>query len=231
MKKTICPFVENEIFIAEVKRVFDKIETAYNEIDNTFYSNVIDPFSAYFDMLIQDISQDRWIEQEKSRQIQKTLQNEIGYFHQNILGSIGEWKNPGSGGGFDVENKSKKIFAEIKNKWNTFNSSSMDATYEKMVRYLNNEKKGYKAYIVMILPKKSERFIKKFVPPQKQEREDLLLVDGATFYEIVTGNKNGIKIVFESIEKAVKIIEERTGKKYTKNAKFSLDLFIKAYGN
>ena len=52
------------------------------------YSNVVDPFSAVFDMAVNNMSFSEWTRAEIRRQHQKTLQNAIGKFHQTVLGSV-----------------------------------------------------------------------------------------------------------------------------------------------
>lgn len=228
MSNTIYPYVKDEDFLKEVKLVLDAVKNSLEVVEDNLHSNVIDPFSAFFDAVTQNLTYSEWVEQEKHRQLQKTLQNAIGYFHQNILGHVKGWNNPGSGGGYDVENKRKKVFAEIKNKHNTFNSSSMDATYEKMVRFLEGEKRGYMGYVVIILPKNNRKYNKLFVPAGKNRREDLRTVDGATFYEMATGDKNALRLLFNSIPKAVKILEK--DKKIKTDTKDFIELFDMAYG-
>ena len=50
-----------------------------------FYSNVIDPFGPIFEMAIHKINADEWEELETIRQIQKTIQNAVGDFHNIFL--------------------------------------------------------------------------------------------------------------------------------------------------
>lgn len=228
MSNTIYPYLKNEDFLNEVQKVLNVVENSLDEAEDSLHSNVIDPFSAFFDAATQNLSYIEWVEQEKHRQLQKTLQNAIGYFHQNILGLVKGWNNPGTGGGYDVENKRRKIFAEVKNKHNTFNSSSMDATYEKMVRFLESSKKNYTAYVVIVLPKSKNKYNKPFVPSGKTRREDLRTIDGVSFYEMVTGDKNALRILFGSIPKAIEILKK--DKRIKTDTKDFIELFNMAYG-
>ncbi len=113
MANTIYPYVDDEVFIKEVSEVLRKNKSALKKIDKDFHENVIDPFSALFDSENSNLSIKTWEKQEKSRQLQKTLQNAIGHFHQRILGSVNGWYDPGVGGGYDSEHKKRKIVAEI----------------------------------------------------------------------------------------------------------------------
>ncbi len=229
MSKTLLPYIEDEDLMNEINFVFEKIDNSLKEIDGDLYDNVIDPFSALFDSSGQNISLTEWLEQEKHRQLQKTLQNEIGYFHQRVLGHVKGWNDPGAGGIYDSENKKRKIFAQIKNKYNTFNADSGSNTYNVMTNLLDSTKKGYKGYVVIIIPTYPRRFIKKFAPGRKPAREDLLTIDGATYYEMVTGDKDALLKLFMALPKAIEKI--RKIKNFSSKSKDFIDLFYKAYGN
>jgi len=232
--KRIYPYVDDSILIEEVRKVFNSVNSELHKVDEIFHDNVIDPFSAIFDCSTQDISYKDWVEQEKHRQIQKTLQNAVGYFHQNILGSVKGWSNPGHGGGYDVENLDKKIIAEIKNKHNTMNSGSATAVYDKMVGFLQKSKKGFTAYLVIIVPRSPIKFIKPFGSLSKGTRtpirKDLLTIDGSSFYEMVTGDKNALRLLYEALPKAIEIVTGKQNKQFKTDSKLFLELFNKAFG-
>lgn len=230
-KNRIYPYIDDTLFVKEVAKVLGIVDQSLQEINEDFTTNVLDPFSAIFEAASKNISYEDWIEQEKYRQVQKTLQNAIGHFHQNIVGLIGDWKNTGQGGGYDVENVKQKVFAEIKNKYNTFNSSSSAETYNKMVRFLKGSKKGYIGYVVIIIPRKATRYQKPFVPGGVKARKDLVEIDGASFYEMVTGDKNSLKLLFEAVPVAVKKIRNLSDAKFNPKMESFLNLFIKAFGN
>lgn len=99
-----------------VKKVVDCIREVQNKPDKSLYKNVVDPFSAIFDSVVEGISFNDWFKREKTRQAQKTVQNAIGYFHQDIIGSINGSQNLSSGKLIDVCNINLQIIAEIKNK-------------------------------------------------------------------------------------------------------------------
>ncbi len=230
-KKRIYPYIDNEVLIKEVSNIFFTVDQAINKIDKSMSKNVIDPFSALFDAYGQNINYEQWVTQEKFRQLQKTLQNAIGYFHQNILGSIGEWKSTGHGGGYDIENVKLKIFAEIKNKHNTFNSSSAAETYNKMVRYLSSTKKGNIGYVVIIIPKNVRRYTKPFAPGKLNKRNDLQEIDGASFYELVTGDKDALKKLFECLPTVIQKIKSLSDVQGSKEMDKFTALFNNAFGN
>lgn len=117
------PYISDNDLENAVQKVVNCIREVQNKSDNTLYRNVIDPFSAIFDSVVYGISFNDWLQREKVRQAQKTLQNAIGYFHQDVIGSITGWQNLSSGQLIDVCNLQKKVIAELKNKHNTVKGS------------------------------------------------------------------------------------------------------------
>ena len=100
-----------------------------------FNKNIIDPIKLTFDSKIYGQTMEQTIESECIRQIDKTNNNCIGYFHQNLFKYAGNgWEVPANGdkGGFDVLNDERHIYVEMKNKHNTMNSASSQKTYIKM---------------------------------------------------------------------------------------------------
>lgn len=68
LKQAIRPHIKS-IYQAQVR-----------EVD--LYKNTLDCFSAAIDSVVQGISLDQWLVQERERQIQKTKQNAIGALHE-----------------------------------------------------------------------------------------------------------------------------------------------------
>lgn len=122
-------FISNEDIYEHVRLT---VESYRREITlKQFNENIVDPIKLTFDSKVYGKTIRQAIEDECLRQIDKSNSNKIGYFHQNIFhfAPLG-WEVPQSG--FDVENKEKHIFAELKNKHNTMNSASSQKTYMKM---------------------------------------------------------------------------------------------------
>lgn len=115
--RRLLPFIDNTNLYAQVEKVLEVAHNPKHKVD--IYRNTIDPFSAVFDGLSQGITMEDWLVQEKLRQAQKTMQNALGNFHQEILGSVSGWESLGIGYVVDLRNTEKRIIAEIKNKYNT----------------------------------------------------------------------------------------------------------------
>lgn len=126
-------FISDEDIFNHVRDTVLKYKTHINLAE--FNSNLVDPVKLTFDAGVYGMTFDEIIKSETVRQIDKNNTNQIGYFHQNIFKyAEGGWQVPTSG--FDVVNKKKHIYVEIKNKHNTMNSSSSQATYMKMQQKL-----------------------------------------------------------------------------------------------
>jgi hypothetical protein len=211
-------FHENDDRKAIVKDIIHKLESSLVEKEKTLYDNVIDPFSAIFDAIISNKSFDEWLSQEKARQVQKTLQNEIGYFHQRILATFDDWEDLGNGGVLDLCSTKHKIIAEIKNKFNTTNSSSRLGAYDNLNALLQREEyKGYTAYFVEIIPKNQKQYNEEFVPSDSKAKTkrpnnpNIRLIDGTSFYEIVTGEKDALRQCYDFALKELKEVLNYNG--------------------
>ncbi len=129
MGKYNLGFISDEDIFEHVK---DTVKRYSDKIDlKTFNRNIIDPIKLTFDAKVYGKTLEEIIETECIRQIDKSNNNHIGYFHQNIFRYAGDgWMVPKQG--FDVVNEQKHIYVEIKNKHNTMNSSSSSKTYMRM---------------------------------------------------------------------------------------------------
>jgi len=167
------------------------------------FENTLDPFSAKIEILLNKIEPEIWTNQERIRKNQKTLQNKIGEFHQSIVGFFDGWDNLGQGQIADVINHERKIVAEIKNKYNTTKGNHKKTIYDDLKLLIEDKYIGYSSYCVEILPKKQASYNKPFTPPDNQTglrrdaNENIRLIDGFSWYELISGDKNFIVELYE----------------------------------
>ncbi len=94
----------------------------------------------------------------------------------------------------------------------------------------NSIYKGYTAYYVTIIPKKPARYNKLFTPSNKEKgekcqlNESIRMIDGASFYSLVTGRPDALEELFNHLPS---IIEKLSGKALLKKDKSKLDIFFK----
>jgi len=231
--KQWLPFIKDKDLIRHVKTVLVVAKNATTNAEEKLHNNVMDPFSALFDASNQGISLSEWIRQEKSRQIQKTLQNAIGEFHQNILGSMTGWVNLETGSVSDLCNKNKKIIAEVKNKYNTTKGNHKRAIYDDFKKLLKTDYHGYKAYYVEIIPSGKNIYDKPFTPPDNRTgkrrviNSKIRIIDGKTFYTLASGYPEALKQLYLALPMAIGKVLGKTIKK-ARTDEF-LTLFEKAY--
>ncbi|MGM0621248.1 MAG: Eco47II family restriction endonuclease [Bacteroidota bacterium] len=201
-------WIKDEDIEAAVIQLLKVTKIALDSSEKKFHKNVIDPFSAIFQIAGFEMDYTDWIKSEKTRQAQKTMQNHVGLFHQNVLGSVEGWNNLGIGEGVDLVSQSKKIIAEVKNKHNTVTGGDLADKYyylERLVTPKASQYKNYTAYFVNIIPKNPTRFDKTFDPSDKSksmkcpQNESIRTIDGASFYALVTGDDDALEQLFEAL--------------------------------
>lgn len=217
-----------------VQHVVDVVAKSLENQEKKFYKNSVDPFSALFDAMLQDITITDWIKQEKSRQNQKTLQNAMGDFHQKVLGSVPGWKDLGVGSVIDIVNHKKKIIAEIKNKHNTTKGNHKVVIYDDLKDQLDKDYKGYTAYYVEIIPKNKKIYNLPFTPPdnrthaRRTHNDKIRVIDGKSFYQLATGDPDALKKVYQLLFALIAECMEEAPKVF-KNNKEYMDLFNRVY--
>ncbi len=199
-----------------VNELVHKAKQSVYEADANLYKNKVDPFSALIDSMLQGIPLSRWMTQEKVRQSQKTLQNCIGNFHQSIIASFSGWEDLGTGNIVDIRNNERRIVAEVKNKFNTTKGNHKIQIYRDIEAILKQpEHKKFVGYYVEIIP--SGRglktiYDKPFVPSDNivkgqraNTREDIRIIDGRSFYTIVTGEEDALAELYQSLPEMIRI--------------------------
>lgn len=201
-------FLPDEVIEREMRKVILIARSALSKKRADMGRNVIDPFAAFFEMAGFGLGNEAWIKSESARQAQKSLQNHVGGFHQNILGHIEGWKNLRTGKVVDLVSEEHRIIAEVKNKHNTLSGGQLAGLYkglESLVMPKHQTFKGYKAYYVSIIPKKGERYDKPFTPSDKGSgarcaiNENIRMIDGASFYALVTGQHDALEQLFAAL--------------------------------
>ena len=212
-------WINDDELTKSVAGLLEIAKAAKTKVEEEPGKNVIDPFSAIFEMAGFGMSYDEWIKSEKARQAQKTLQNFVGEFHQNILGLCKGWDNMGKGKIIDLHSADKKIVAEIKNKYNTLSGGKLADLYKSLENLVMDKAsmyKGFTAYYVSIIPDKPERFNKPFTPSDKEKgqkctsNDAIRYIDGASFYSLVTGEHNALEKLFDTLPLIISSITGNT---------------------
>ena len=230
----LLPFISDEDLYNETKQLISKSVAANASSEESLYSNVVDPFSAVFDTLSESISMTEWLKSERKRQIQKTIQNALGTYHQEILGKVTGWRSLGTGEIVDLVNDQLQIIAEVKNKHNTTKGNHKRDIYDDLANVLDGSHQGYTGYYVEIIPSSRKPYNKPFTPSdnvtktRRAAREDIRVIDGKSFYAMATGYPNAIDMFYHALPIVIGYIMGKDPSLVTNDSAFD-ELFYRAY--
>jgi hypothetical protein len=199
MKNKYVGFISDEHFLNCVARLHTAYLKAKNNISKkNFYSNKVDTIKLTFDSKFNDIDEESLIQAEILRQIDKSINNSIGTFHEQILGGIQGYE-VGNLSGFDIKATDDSLFADIKNKHNTMNSSSAEALFQKLSRYADDNKKS-KCYWVQVLAKNSFcELWKGEINGKEYSHSRVYKISGDQFYALLTGNEKALYQLYKNL--------------------------------
>ena len=185
-------WLSDEALESAVGELLCRARNAYEQVSERTVRNVIDPFSSatiaatFSPPAVKDL-----VALQEMRSTLSGISNALGGFHQRVLGSVAGWNNHDTG--FDLESKDRKIIAEVKNKHNTMNKTNREGVLEDLKTWLSGKGSEWTAYLVIIVPRKPKRY-RKAIPGKR----GVYAVDGSSFYEIVTGDRNALLHLFEA---------------------------------
>lgn len=198
-------FIEEKDFYNHVKLTIEKYGEKLKPYDlKRFNKNNIDPIKLIFDKSVYSSSWEQIVKNEIFRQRDKSNNNDIGYFHQNIFQYMQNCHVPNNGeeGGWDVivENTNDKfsiddiqvsrIYVEMKNKHNTMNSAASGKTFIKMQNQLLKDD-DCACFLVEVIAKQSQNIKwETTVDKQKVGHKLIRRVSIDKFYEMITGQKD-----------------------------------------
>ncbi|PKP43907.1 MAG: Eco47II family restriction endonuclease [Bacteroidetes bacterium HGW-Bacteroidetes-13] len=204
MKNKYLNFISDEHLLDCIGNLHKTYLKAKNNLSKkNFYSNKVDSIKLTFDAKFNNIDEESLIQSEILRQIDKSINNSIGTFHEQILGGI-EGFEVGKLSGFDIKAKDNTLFADIKNKHNTMNSSSAEALFQKLSRYANDYKKA-KCYWVQILAKGS--FCELWtgeINGKEYSHSRVFKISGDQFYALLTGQNDAFYQLYKTLPTAIK---------------------------
>lgn len=200
-------FVSDEDFLECVRKVVEAYQSLDENVTPTSIlkesKNTIDEFKTIFDVCVNQISFDEWLKFELTRQQDKTINNKIGEFHQELLGKVDGWVDLGIGDEteIDLKKEDNTVFIELKNKYNTMNSSSEKTCREKLEKVIEKypDATAYWAYVISKNYKSEDRTWKY----QQREDERIRRISGDRLYTMVTGDSKALEKTFNAIPKAI----------------------------
>lgn len=196
-------FVSDEHFLNCIKNLHNSYLKAKNNISKrSLYANKVDTVKLTFDSKFNDISEEDLIQSEILRQIDKSINNSIGIFHEQILGGISGFEI-GNLSGFDIKSTDNKLFADIKNKHNTMNSSAAESLFQKLARYADDYKTA-RCYWVQILAKGSfEENWKGDINGKEYGHSRVFKISGDKFYALLSGEEDAFFQLYKALPVAI----------------------------
>lgn len=203
MKNKYVDFITDEHFLKCIENLYASYTKAKEKVSKKkFYNNKIDTIKLTFDTKFNKIDEASIIETEILRQIDKSINNSIGTFHEQVLGGINGFEI-GKQSGFDIKAGDNSLFADIKNKHNTMNSSAAEALFQKLARYADDYKQA-KCYWVQILAKGSfNEHWKGDINGKEYSHSRVFKISGDQFYALLTGNKNALFDLYKALPSAI----------------------------
>lgn len=204
MKNKYVNFVSDEHLLTCIGNLHNAYLKAKNNITKkNFYSNKVDTIKLTFDSKFNDIDEEKLIQSEILRQIDKSINNSIGTFHEQILGGIKGYE-AGNLSGYDIKATDNTLFADIKNKHNTMNSSAAEALFQKLKRYADDYKQA-KCYWVQILAKGS--FCELWsgdINGKEYSHSRVYKISGDQFYALLSGQQDAMFQLYKALPSAIK---------------------------
>lgn len=203
MNNKYVDFVSDEHLLNCVANLHKAYLKAKNNITKkSFYSNKVDTIKLTFDAKFNAIDEETLIQSEILRQIDKSINNSIGTFHEQVLGGISGFEM-GNLSGFDIKATDDTLFADIKNKHNTMNSSSAESLFQKLARYADTYKKA-NCYWVQILAKSSfnEKWISE-INGKEYSHSRVFKISGDQFYALLSGKKDALFQLYKALPIAI----------------------------
>jgi hypothetical protein len=132
-----------------------------------------------------------------------------------VLGGIKGYQI-GKLGGFDIKAEDNSLFADIKNKHNTMNSSAAEALFQKLARYADDYKQA-KCYWVQILAKGSfNEHWKGDINGKEYSHSRVFKISGDQFYALLTTRENALCELYKALPNAINDFMQTVEKKQKK---------------
>lgn len=199
MKNKYVDFISDEHFLECVANLHKAYSKAKNNLTKkNFYKNKVDTIKLTFDSKFNDIEEENLIQAEILRQIDKSINNSIGIFHEEILGGIDGFER-GAKSSYDIKAKNDTLFADIKNKHNTISAGAQLELFNSLAAFADKNKSA-KCYWVQILAKKS--FTVNWAGEIKGTHKShprVYKISGDQFYALLSGQQDAFYQLYNKL--------------------------------
>lgn len=186
-------WLKDEALVEAVTELMRRSNDAIDNASDRIGKNVIDPFASIALAAATSPKNAKvLLKIQGMASASSGVSSAVGWFHQAILGSVDGFVNHDAG--YDIECQSRKIIAEIKNKYNTLNAGNREQVEQDLKTAIKQKRGKWKAYLVIIIPKRLKRYKKKILNSQ-----DVYEIDGASFYEMATGSETALHDLYDAV--------------------------------
>ncbi len=194
-------FISDEHLLICIGNLHNSYLKAKNNISKkTFYTNKIDTIKLTFDAKFNDISEEDLIEAEILRQVDKSINNSIGTFHEQILGGIKGFE-VGNLSGFDIKAEDNRLFGLFL--FEPLPMNFEDAIFEKLAKQANIFKQA-NCYFVDFTS--AESFNQKWVIETEESsvsHKRVFKISADKFYELLTADSMAYNRLSNVISKLI----------------------------
>jgi len=197
-------FVSDEHLLGCIQKLHEAYMRAKRNLSRkTFYANKVDTIKLTFDAEFNSLNENKLVQTEILRQIDKSINNSIGTFHEQVLGGIDGYE-AGVLAGYDIKAKDNTLFAEVKNKHNTASSSTLEAIFQKLARLADDHKQA-KCYWVQILAKSSfENLWSGDINSKEYSHSRVYRISGDKFYAKLSGQDDAFFQLYSALSQAIR---------------------------
>ena len=201
MKNRYVDFISDEHLISCIGNLHQAYLRAKNNITKqNFYSNKVDTIKLTFDSNFNDIDEESLIQSEILRQIDKSINNSIGTFHEQVLGGIKGFE-VGNSLDYDIKAKDNTLFADIHN--NIIKNSLEESLFKKIAHLADTNKKA-KCYWVQLWAEGT--FIENWageINDKEYSHSRVYKISGDQFYALLSGQDDALLQLYKAIPKAI----------------------------
>lgn len=203
MKNKYVNFISDQHLLECIANLYNAYSRAKKNISKiNFYSNKVDTIKLTFDSKFNSLDEATLIDAEILRQIDKSINNAIGTFHEEILGGISGFER-GNLSGYDIKANDNSLFADIKNKHNTMSSSASESLFQKLIKYAEKYPNS-KCYWVQILATSS--FNKKWEASLNgtlYSHNRVYKISGDEFYKLLSKQDDSFFQLYKCLPQAI----------------------------
>ena len=201
MKNKYVDFISDEHFLNCVANLHYAYLKAKNNISKkSFYSNKVDTIKLTFDAKFNEIEEESLIQAEILRQIDKSINNSIGTFHEQILGGIKGFEI-GNLSGFDIKAEDDSLFAVFK--FNEVPKNIEDSVFEKLSKDARIFKKAKFYFVDFTI---DENIFEKWIvgnEEYKVSHKNVFKISVRSFYTLLSKNDSSFDNLLEKISTVI----------------------------